>query len=90
MRVKLKTLMAGPSGVGQIGQVITVGDDEGKQLLAGGFAELVDVSAMNAAMGVSIALITSGKRKGDGNPNVPLDDAAATRAAASTPPAGVS
>ena len=43
----------------------------------GCIAELVDVSKMNAAMGVSVALITSGKRKADGNPSVPLDDAAA-------------
>lgn len=42
----------------------------------GCIAELVDVSAMNAAMGISVALITSGKRKADGNPAVPLDDAA--------------
>lgn len=45
MRVKLKTLMAGPEGVSQVGQTITVTDDEGKQLLDGGFAELVSVSA---------------------------------------------
>lgn len=45
MRVKLKTLMAGPAGVAQAGQTITVTDDEGKQLLDGGFAELVSVSA---------------------------------------------
>lgn len=43
----------------------------------GCIAELVDFSKMNAAMGISVALITSGKRKGDGNPAIPLDDAAA-------------
>jgi ClpP class serine protease len=42
----------------------------------GCIAELVDVSKMNAAMGVSVALITSGKRKSDGNPAIPLDDGA--------------
>lgn len=45
-------------------------------------AELVDVSAMNAAMGVQVSIVTSGKRKADGNPNLPTDDAsvAAVRA----------
>lgn len=42
----------------------------------GCIAELVDVSAMNAAVGVQIQLITSGRRKADGNPNAPSDDAA--------------
>ena len=34
-----------------------------------------DVSAMNAAMGLRMAFITSGARKADGNPDVPLSDA---------------
>lgn len=48
----------------------------------GCIAELVDVSAMNAAHGISIELVTSGARKADGNPNRPIEDAsvAAVRA----------
>ena len=38
MRVKLKSLYARPEGIKQIGEVITVSDKEGKELVNGGFA----------------------------------------------------
>jgi hypothetical protein len=42
MRVRLKTLMAGPEGVFPIGSVIDAGDEEAEALIAGGFAERYD------------------------------------------------
>jgi hypothetical protein len=42
MRVRLKTLMAGPEGVFPIGSVIDAGDEEAAALIAGGFAERYD------------------------------------------------
>lgn len=46
----------------------------------GTVCELLDVSKVDAAMGVHVEVIASGERKLDGNPHVPLTDAA--RAAA--------
>lgn len=37
---------------------------------------LYDVSQANAAMGVQVSLITSGSRKADGHPEIPLSDSA--------------
>lgn len=41
----------------------------------GVIAARADVSAMNAAQGIRIALVASGARKADGNPDQPLSDA---------------
>jgi hypothetical protein len=42
MKVKLKTLMAGPEGVFQPGSVIDIDMDEADSLVAAGYAEPVD------------------------------------------------
>lgn len=39
MRIKMLALSASPDGVRQIGDVVDVTDAEGKELVAGGFAE---------------------------------------------------
>lgn len=39
MYVKLKTIMAGPAGGGQPGQILQVPDEQGALLVKGGFAE---------------------------------------------------
>lgn len=49
MRVKLRTLMAGPAGVFQPGQVLTVSTETGQALIAGGYAEPVAEAARPAA-----------------------------------------
>lgn len=41
----------------------------------GVIAARADVSAMNTAQGIRVALVTSGERKADGNPDQPLTDA---------------
>jgi hypothetical protein len=41
-RVKLLTLMAGPTGVFQPGQIVTISTDMATALVAGGYAEMVD------------------------------------------------
>lgn len=51
MRVRTKTLAAGPGGVHRPGDIREVADDEGKRLVDGGFAETAAVAAPeNAAM----------------------------------------
>jgi hypothetical protein len=42
MRVKLRTIMAGPSGTFQPGQIADLHDDQAHALVAGGYADLVD------------------------------------------------
>lgn len=42
MKVKFKTIDAGPAGVRQPGSVVEVSEAEGKALLEGGYAELVE------------------------------------------------
>ncbi len=49
MKVKLKTLMAGPEGVFQPGSVIDLAMDEADSLVAAGYAELVDRPVETAA-----------------------------------------
>jgi len=41
MKVRMLTIAAGPTLVASPGQVITVSDEQGKDLVAGGFAERV-------------------------------------------------
>lgn len=41
MKVKMNVLSAGPNGIRQVGRVYEVSEAEGKELLAGKFAELV-------------------------------------------------
>ena len=49
MRVRLKTLMAGPEGVFLPGSVIEVSPEEANALIAGGFAEQVEQSGKTEA-----------------------------------------
>ena len=42
MKIRLKTLMAGPEGVFPPGSVIEVSPEEARTLIAGGFAEQVE------------------------------------------------
>lgn len=42
MRVKLKTMMAGPAGCHDAGSVVTVSDDAGAAMVRDGFAVRVD------------------------------------------------
>jgi hypothetical protein len=41
-KIKLKTIMAGPGGCFDPGQIISVEDDLAYSLIAGGYAEYVD------------------------------------------------
>ena len=43
MQIKMLTRSAGPNGNRTIGQVLDVGDAEGRELIAGGYAESVSV-----------------------------------------------
>jgi len=45
MRVKLKTLLAGPKGCHQPGEEIDVSDTQGNELIAGGYATAAAASA---------------------------------------------
>lgn len=45
MKMRLKTLMAGPEGVFPPGSVIEASPEEAEALIAGGFAELVEVQS---------------------------------------------
>lgn len=42
MKIKMRTTLAGPSGVLSAGQVADVSDEEGKALVDRGFAEAMD------------------------------------------------
>jgi hypothetical protein len=48
MKIRLKTLMAGPDGVATPGSVIEASDDEARMLIDGGFAEAVQRVAGSA------------------------------------------
>lgn len=48
----------------------------------GCIATLVDVTALDASMGVKFTLVVSGERKADGNPHAPTTDAVVARAQA--------
>ena len=55
MKVRLKTLMAGPDGVFPPGSVIEVSIEESRSLIAGGFAEsLVAPSVVAAAEAATV------------------------------------
>jgi hypothetical protein len=60
MKVRLKTLMAGPEGVFSPGAVIDAGTEEAEALIAGGYAERVDPPVQPAA--VETAAIEPGNR----------------------------
>lgn len=45
MKLRMRTLSAGPKGVRAPGQVIEVSDAEGEQLLKGGYAERLEAPA---------------------------------------------
>lgn len=45
MEIRMKTLMAGVSGVRQPGEVATVSAEEGEMLVEGGYAEAIDAAA---------------------------------------------
>ncbi len=49
MRIRLKTLMAGPEGVFQAGSVIDIDSDEASALLSAGYAEPLEHPAETAA-----------------------------------------
>jgi hypothetical protein len=42
MKIRLKTLMAGPGGVVRPGEVVDLPGDQARELIAGGFAELAE------------------------------------------------
>lgn len=56
MRVRMLTLSAGPAGVVQPGAVVEVSDEEGRALIAGRYAELVEVP-IKAAVPVETATL---------------------------------
>jgi hypothetical protein len=65
MKVRLKTLMAGPDGVFPPDSVIDAGDEEAEALIAGGFAEPVDCPVEPVVTGpaaVETAAIEPGSR----------------------------
>lgn len=49
MQIQMKTLLAGPAGVWQPGEIVTVSVETGKALVAGGFAE--EISLQQSAVG---------------------------------------
>lgn len=49
MKIKMFTLMAGPQGVRKPGEVYTVPDEEGRALIAGGYAESVKAEPVKSA-----------------------------------------
>jgi len=50
MKVKLKTLMAGPEGVFAPGSVVELDVDQAKALVSGGYAEFLELPIETAAM----------------------------------------
>jgi hypothetical protein len=60
MKIRRKTLMAGPEGVFPPGAVIDAGFEEAEALVAGGFAERVDPPTQPAP--VETAAIEPGSR----------------------------
>ncbi len=65
MKIRLKTLMAGPEGVFPPASVIETSDDEARALIAGGFAEPVHRSPGSApadASAVETAAFEPGNR----------------------------
>lgn len=57
-QVRMKTMMAGPSGVVQPGEVIEVGDDAARALVDGGFAIWVDAPVETATVAPSEQAVT--------------------------------
>lgn len=48
MKIKMFALQAGPDGVREIGKVYDVPEKEAKELIAGGYAELVESASSDA------------------------------------------
>lgn len=55
MRVKMKTMMCGPAGNFNIGQVADLEDEQATALVEGGYAEVVEVTAGVDAGGAETA-----------------------------------
>lgn len=73
MEIRMKTLMAGPSGTRHPGETATVSADEAEMLIAGGYAEPVDAEKVDektaeeaAAESDEPAEAEKGNRKGKG------------------------
>lgn len=49
MKLRMRTLSAGPKGVRRPGQIVDVPEAEGEQLLKGGYAERLDAPAPKKA-----------------------------------------
>jgi hypothetical protein len=57
MRIKLRTIMAGPAGVGQAGAVVEMPDAQARAMVAAGYADAVDAPAPAAVAPVETASV---------------------------------
>lgn len=65
MKIKMRSLMCGPFGVRQIGEVCTVPEDEGTELVLRGFAsEIVAPQKKPAPPVYETAAITQPEKRG--------------------------
>jgi hypothetical protein len=55
MKVRLKSIMAGPRGVADKGTVVEVDEAEGRALLEGGYADLVERAVVAPPVEVAVA-----------------------------------
>ncbi len=76
MKIRMKTIARGPSFEADVGQVLEVPETFGRELLAGGYAETLEVAALLPAAGdvkTAAVLTTPKERKARAKPEKPKE-----------------